>query len=178
MPQLSYSNHIDDTITTAGDSRPTCRRASGLVYGSIDILVNNADLQRHAPLIDMTLEDWEEVLRVNLIGQFLSARQAAKEFLRRGVVPETSCSAGKVICLSSVHDVIPWAGHAHYSASASQLFMRKPEARSSRVSGLRAGGPNPGRCAYPKGRASRDRPKDPQALCLARRPTQAIMLGK
>ncbi|MGH7253015.1 MAG: glucose 1-dehydrogenase, partial [Nitrospiraceae bacterium] len=93
------------------------------VYGSIDILVNNADLQKHAPLIDITLEDWEEVLRVNLTGQFLCAREAAKEFLRRGVVPELSCSAGKIICLSSVHDVIPWARHAHYSASKAGVLM-------------------------------------------------------
>ncbi|MGH8478429.1 MAG: glucose 1-dehydrogenase [Gammaproteobacteria bacterium] len=99
-----------------------CQRMSE-VYGSIDILVNNADLRKHARFIDMTLEDWEEVLRVNLTGQFLCAREAAKEFLRRGVVPELSCSAGKIICLSSVHDVIPWARHAHYSASKAGVLM-------------------------------------------------------
>jgi len=93
------------------------------VYGGVDILVNNADLLKHAPLIDMTLEDWEEVLRVNLTGQFLCAREAAKEFLRRGVVPELSSAAGKIICLSSVHDVIPWAGHAHYTASKAGVLM-------------------------------------------------------
>lgn len=85
--------------------------------GSIDILVNNAGLQKDAPLHEMTLAQWQFVIDVNLTGQFLCAREAVREFLRRGVVPELSCSAGKIICMSSVHDVIPWAGHANYAAS-------------------------------------------------------------
>jgi glucose 1-dehydrogenase len=77
-------------------------------WGSIDILVNNAGcVQKETAVIDMSLADWEHVLRVNLTGQFLCAREAAREFLRRGVVPELSCSAGKIICISSVHDTIP-----------------------------------------------------------------------
>jgi glucose 1-dehydrogenase len=92
-------------------------------FGSIDILVNNAGLQDDAPLHEMTLAQWQKVINVNLTGQFLCAREAIREFLRRGVVGELSCSAGKIICVSSVHDVIPWAGHANYAASKGGVLM-------------------------------------------------------
>ncbi|MEL7086733.1 MAG: SDR family NAD(P)-dependent oxidoreductase, partial [Cyanobacteria bacterium J06597_1] len=92
-------------------------------YGTIDILVNNAGIQKDAPLTEMTLDQWNAVISVNLSGQFLCAREAVKEFLRRGVVPETSCSAGKIICMSSVHEVIPWAGHCNYAASKGGVMM-------------------------------------------------------
>ena len=86
-------------------------------FGSVDILVNNAGLQQDAPFHEMSLAQWRKVIDVNLTGQFLCAREAIREFLRRGVLPDLSCSAGKLICVSSVHDVIPWAGHANYAAS-------------------------------------------------------------
>jgi glucose 1-dehydrogenase len=92
-------------------------------FGTVDILVNNAGLQRDAPFQDMTLEQWNTVLGVNLTGQFLCAREAIREFLRRGVVPERSISAGKIICMSSVHEVIPWAGHVNYAASKGGIMM-------------------------------------------------------
>ena len=92
-------------------------------YGTIHILVNNAGLQRDAKFVDMTLHDWEFVLSVNLTGQFLCAREAAREFLRRGVVPAVSCAAGKILCMSSVHEVIPWAGHVDYAASKGGVML-------------------------------------------------------
>jgi len=92
-------------------------------FGTIHILVNNAGLQRDARFVDMTLHDWEFVLSVNLTGQFLCAREATREFLRRGVVPEVSCAAGKILCMSSVHEVIPWAGHVNYAASKGGVML-------------------------------------------------------
>ncbi|GAB3886247.1 SDR family oxidoreductase [Spirosoma agri] len=86
-------------------------------YGTIDILVNNAGLQRDAKFEDLTLEQWNTVINVNLTGQFLCARAAIREFLRRGPRPEVSAATGKIICMSSVHETIPWAGHANYAAS-------------------------------------------------------------
>lgn len=91
--------------------------------GTIDILVANAGLQRDAPTVEMTLPDWEKVLSVNLTGQFLCAREAVKEFQRRGVVPEVSRAAGKIICVSSVHQIIPWAGHVNYASSKGGVSM-------------------------------------------------------
>ncbi|WP_406437417.1 SDR family oxidoreductase [Streptomyces sp. NBC_01613] len=92
-------------------------------FGTIDVMVANAGLQRDAPLTDMTMEQWHKVLDVNLTGQFLCAREAAKEFMRRGVVPEVSRSAGKIICMSSVHQLIPWTGHVNYAASKGGVQM-------------------------------------------------------
>jgi glucose 1-dehydrogenase len=92
-------------------------------YGTIHILVNNAGLQRDARFVDMTLHDWEFVLSVNLTGQFLCAREAVREFLRRGLVPEVSCAAGKILCMSSVHEIIPWAGHVNYAASKGGVML-------------------------------------------------------
>lgn len=86
-------------------------------FGTIDILVNNAGLQSDSGFADMTLEKWNKVIGVNLTGQFLCSRAAIREFLRRGVVPSVSCAAGKILCMSSVHQVIPWAGHANYATS-------------------------------------------------------------
>ncbi len=92
-------------------------------FGTIDILVANAGLQRDAPFTEMTLAQWQKVLDVNLTGQFLCAREATKEFLRRGVVPEVSRAAGKIICMSSVHQIIPWAGHVNYASSKGGVQM-------------------------------------------------------
>jgi glucose 1-dehydrogenase len=92
-------------------------------FGTIDILVNNAGLQRDAAFASMTLEQWNTVININLTGQFLCARAAIAEFLRRGVVPAVSSAAGKIICMSSVHQLIPWAGHANYAASKGGLKL-------------------------------------------------------
>lgn len=92
-------------------------------FGTIDILVANAGLQQDSALHTMTLAQWNKVIDVNLTGQFLCARAAVKEFLRRGVVKETSCAAGKIICMSSVHQVIPWAGHVNYASSKGGINM-------------------------------------------------------
>jgi glucose 1-dehydrogenase len=92
-------------------------------FGTIDILINNAGLQRDAAVHEMSLADWNKVIGVNLTGQFLCARAAVREFLRRGVVPAVSRAAGKIICMSSVHQVIPWAGHVNYAASKGGIMM-------------------------------------------------------
>jgi len=92
-------------------------------FGTIDILVNNAGLQQDAPLENMTLKQWNKVINVNLTGQFLCAREAVKEFKRRGVVKDVSCAAGKIICMSSVHQEIPWAGHVNYAASKGGIML-------------------------------------------------------
>jgi glucose 1-dehydrogenase len=92
-------------------------------YGTVDILINNAGLQKDSPFETMTLEQWNFVLSVNLTGQFLCAREAIREFLRRGVDPARSRAAGKIIHMSSVHEVIPWAGHANYAASKGGIMM-------------------------------------------------------
>jgi glucose 1-dehydrogenase len=92
-------------------------------FGTMDILVSNAGLQQDAPLEEMTLAQWNTVIGVNLTGQFLCAREAVREFKRRGVVKEVSVSAGKIICMSSVHETIPWAEHVNYAASKGGVML-------------------------------------------------------
>jgi glucose 1-dehydrogenase len=92
-------------------------------FGTVDILVANAGLQRDSAFKDMTLAEWRKVLDVNLTGEFLCAREAVREFIRRGVNPAVSCAAGKIICMSSVHQEIPWAGHANYATSKGGIKM-------------------------------------------------------
>jgi glucose 1-dehydrogenase len=92
-------------------------------FGTVDILVNNAGLQQDAPFDQMTLRQWNTVLGVNLTGQFLCAREAVREFKRRGVRKEVSCAAGKILCISSVHEVIPWGGHVNYAASKGGVML-------------------------------------------------------
>src|SRR5882757_6566877 len=92
-------------------------------YGTVDILINNAGLQKDSPFETMSLEQWNFVIGVNLTGQFLCAREAIREFLKRGVDPKRSTAAGKIIHMSSVHEVIPWAGHANYAASKGGVML-------------------------------------------------------
>lgn len=92
-------------------------------FGTLHIVVSNAGLQRDSAFDEMTLAQWETVIGVNLTGQFLCTRAAAREFKRRGVVSSVSQAAGKIICMSSVHQVIPWAGHANYAASKGGVDM-------------------------------------------------------
>ena len=91
--------------------------------GTLDVVVANAGLQRDAPFAEMSLAQWTAVIDVNLTGQFLCAREAVREFLRRGPRPAVSRALGKIICMSSVHEVIPWAGHANYAASKGGVMM-------------------------------------------------------
>ena len=92
-------------------------------FGTIDILVPNAGLQRDASLTEMSLEQWNTVIGINLTGQFLCIREAVREFLRRGVQKDVSVAAGKIICMSSVHEVIPWSGHVNYASSKGGILM-------------------------------------------------------
>ncbi len=91
--------------------------------GRLDILVNNAGIQKDAPLTSMTTAQWDDVMNINLRAQFIASREAAKIFEKQGVSEEISCAAGKIICISSVHDIIPWAGHINYAASKGGVSM-------------------------------------------------------
>jgi len=92
-------------------------------FGTLHIVVSNAGLQRDAPYEQMTLDQWNAVIGVNLTGQFLCTREAVREFNRRGADPAISAATGKIICMSSVHQEIPWAGHANYAASKGGIMM-------------------------------------------------------
>jgi glucose 1-dehydrogenase len=91
--------------------------------GTVHILVNNAGIQKDAPFDEMTMADWQKVIDVNLTGAFLCAREAVREFKKRGAIDEESYTAGKIIFISSVHETIPWAGRANYAAAKGGLEL-------------------------------------------------------
>jgi glucose 1-dehydrogenase len=134
-------------------------------WGTVDILVNNAGLQRDAPFVEMSLEQWNFVLGVNLTGMFLCARAASREFIRRGVKPEVSRAAGKIICMSSVHELIPWAGHVNYAASKGgvRMFMQSL-AQELAPHRIRVNSIGPGAIATPINRPAWDTPEALKSL--------------
>jgi glucose 1-dehydrogenase len=133
--------------------------------GTLDIVVCNAGLQRDAPFEEMTLAQWDTVIGVNLTGQFLCARAAVREFLRRGPRPEVSRALGKIICMSSVHETIPWAGHANYTASKGGVMMlMKTMAQELAPRGIRVNCLAPGATRTPINTAAWSTPEAYDAL--------------
>jgi glucose 1-dehydrogenase len=129
-------------------------------FGTIDILVNNAGLQQDSPFEKMTLAQWQLVINVNLTGQFLCAREAVIEFLRRGPVPERSRATGKIICMSSVHEVIPWGGHVNYATSKGGIMMlMKSMAQELAPKKIRVNSIAPGAIQTPINKSAWDTPE-------------------
>ena len=134
-------------------------------FGTLDIVVANAGLQRDAPFHEMTLAQGQTVIDVNLTGQFLCAREAVREFLRRGPRSEVSHALGKIICMSSVHEIIPWAGHANYAASKGGVMMlMKSIAQELAPRGIRVNGIAPGATRTPINTAAWSTPEAYEAL--------------
>jgi glucose 1-dehydrogenase len=133
--------------------------------GTLDILVNNAGLQQDAAFHELTLAQWNRVINVNLTGQFLCAREAVREFMRRGVKPDVSCAAGKIICVSSVHEVIQWAGHVNYAASkGGVMLMMKSIAQEVAPLRIRVNSICPGAIRTPINMEAWDTPEHYNAL--------------
>jgi glucose 1-dehydrogenase len=134
-------------------------QSAGETLGTLDILVNNAGLQRDAPFDEMGVGDFRRVLEVNLVGQFLCARQAVREFKRRDR-REPARALGKIVCISSVHDVIPWAGHVNYAASKGGIAMfMKSLAQEVAPLGIRVNSVSPGAIRTPINRTAWESPE-------------------
>jgi glucose 1-dehydrogenase len=84
-------------------------------FGGVDILVNNAGIENMVPTLEMSLKDWDRVLRTNLTGAFLCLREAGKVMANGG--------GGVIVNMSSVHEFIPWPGFAHYCATKGGLKL-------------------------------------------------------
>ncbi len=113
-------------------------------FGRVDIVVANAGMQQDAPITQMSLEQWNQVIEVNLTGAFLCAREAIRHFLQQGIAPASRAS-GKIICMNSVHQLIPWAGHVNYAASKGGLLLlmqslaQEVAERKIRINGIAPG---------------------------------------
>lgn len=124
--------------------------ATEKAFGRIDILVANSGIQQDAAFSDMTLAQWQRVLDVNLTGQFLCAREAVRHFDKQPAEPRPSRARGKIICMSSVHEVIPWAGHVNYAASkGGVMLMMKSLAQEVAQRGIRVNAIAPGAIRTP-----------------------------
>ena len=134
-------------------------------FGTVDILVNNAGLQKDSKFVDMTVAQWDLVLDVNLKGQFLCAREAVREFIRRGRVPSRSKALGKIICMSSVHEVIPWGGHCNYAASkGGVMLLMKSMAQELAPQKIRVNSIGPGAIKTPINKSAWDTPEAEREL--------------
>ncbi len=124
-------------------------------FGRLDILVANAGLQRDAAFSEMSLADWRRVIDVNLTGQFLCCRAAVRRFLAQEERPDLSRARGKIVCISSVHEVIPWAGHVNYAASkGGVMLMMKSLAQEVAPRRVRVNSIAPGAIRTPINRAA------------------------
>jgi glucose 1-dehydrogenase len=129
-------------------------------FGTLHIVICNAGLQQDSAFVDMTIEQWNKVIGVNLTGQFLCARAGVREFLRRGLVDAVSAAAGKIIHMSSVHEVIPWAGHANYATSkGGVMLLMKSLAQEVAPQRIRVNAIGPGAIRTPINTSAWDTPQ-------------------
>ncbi|MGH8426947.1 MAG: SDR family oxidoreductase [Gammaproteobacteria bacterium] len=134
-------------------------------FGTLHISVSNAGLQRDSAFDKMTIEQWNTVIGVNLTGQFLCSRAATREFTRRGVVDSVSVAAGKIVCMSSVHQEIPWAGHANYASSKGGIMqLMQTMAQEFAPQRIRVNGIAPGAIRTPINTAAWSTPEAYAAL--------------
>jgi len=101
---------VEADVSNEEQVRAMFARASEELGGPVDVLVNNAGIEKPYLLVDMPLEEWNKVIAVNLTGAFLCAREAARGMVAAG-------ARGVIVNMSSVHEVIPWAQFGHYCAS-------------------------------------------------------------
>lgn len=117
--------------------------------GGLDLLVNNAGLERKFNLVDMPLEWWQRVIDVNLTGAFLCSREAARIMLAADA-PAAGRSRGAIVNITSVHEQIPWEGFSHYCASkGGEKLFAQSIARELAPHGIRVVSVAPGAIATP-----------------------------
>jgi glucose 1-dehydrogenase len=117
--------------------------AAAEAIGSLDLLVNNAGVEAPFELIEMPLEQWQQVIDVNLTGTFLCSRAAARSMIEAAI-------GGVIVNITSVHEQIPWKQYSHYCASkgGTKLFSQSI-ARELAPHGIRVVSVAPGAIATP-----------------------------
>lgn len=143
--------------------------------GRLDILINNSGIQMNAAFDEMSLQQWQRVIDTNLTGQFLCAREAVRCFKRQGLDPSVSSSLGKILCISSVHDVIPWAGHVNYAAAKGGIMlMMKSIAQELAPLKIRVNSLSPGAIRTPMNVEKLNSPESYRSILLDHIPVKRI----
>jgi glucose 1-dehydrogenase len=156
---IAQGGDVAEERAVAALFEAACRR-----FERVDIVVANSGIQKDAALSDMSLDDWQRVLDVNLTGQFIVCREAVRRF-RAQAPSERSRARGKIICMSSVHEQIPWAGHVNYAASkGGVMLMMKSLAQEVAPERIRVNGVAPGAIRTPINRDAWDEPEAAQKL--------------
>jgi glucose 1-dehydrogenase len=144
-------------------------------FGRLDILINNSGIQVNAPFDEMTLEQWNQVISINLTGQFLCAREAVKAFKSQGINERISSSMGKILHISSVHDIIPWAGHVNYAAAkGGVMLLMKSIAQELAPLRIRVNSLSPGAIRTPMNVEKLSSPEDYKRILLDHIPNKRI----
>jgi glucose 1-dehydrogenase len=126
--------------------------------GGLDVLVNNAGIQISRPSHELSSEDFDKVLAVNLRGSFLCAREAIKHFIAEE-------KPGSIINVSSVHQVIPKPDYLGYSTSKGGMQnLTRTLALEFAGRGIRVNGIGPGATVTPINRAWIDDPEKRKAV--------------
>ena len=176
---VNYAGSADDAAQVAqriggGKERVLCVRAdvsredqvramfeqAVAAWDGVDIVVNNAGIQQDAAAHDMTLAQWQRVIDVNLTGAFLCAREGVREFRRRGSPAPGARAVGTILCISSVHEIIPWAGHVNYAVTKAGIqMMVKTLAQEYAAERIRVVGIAPGAIKTDINRAAWETPR-------------------
>lgn len=129
-------------------------------FGRIDILISNAGIQKDAGFAEMSLDDWNSVISVNLTGQFLCCREAVRRFRTQSPHRRPSRSSGAIVAMSSVHEIIPWAGHVNYaSAKGGARMLTRSLAQEVAPQGIRVNAVAPGAIRTPINKEAWDTPE-------------------
>ncbi|MGH2858220.1 MAG: glucose 1-dehydrogenase [Solirubrobacteraceae bacterium] len=126
--------------------------------GGLDLLVNNAGIEKQIPLVEMSAKDWGAVIQTNLTGSFLCLREAAKVMIAAG-------GGGTIVNMSSVHEFIPWPGFAHYCASKGGVkLLMETAARELAPKNIRVLNIAPGAIVTPINKFVLDDPEQKHAV--------------
>lgn len=132
-------------------------RASVEAFGDLDVLVNNAGVQTESPFLEMSLEDWQKVISVDLTGTFLVSREAIGHMIETG--------GGVLVNMSSVHQRIPWPNFAHYAtAKGGMKLLTETLALEFASRGVRVNAVAPGAIATPANQRKLEDPDQRRAL--------------
>jgi glucose 1-dehydrogenase len=147
---------VQADVTNEEDVRRMVAQA-GRELGGLDLLVNNAGIEKQVPLLEMPLDDWNAVIGTNLTGSFLCLREAGKLMAAGG--------GGVIVNISSVHEFIPWPGFAHYCASKGGMkLLMETAARELAGSGIRVLNIAPGAIVTPINKSVLDDPEARHAV--------------